>query len=228
MIQAYMNWSGGKDSSLALYRVMRDKQYQVGCLLTSVNAAHDRISMHGVRRGLLQQQAEAIGLPLTTIELPEHPSMEAYEAALLVKVQELRQQYTHALFGDIFLEDLRKYREEQLHRAGITAAFPLWQEDSTVLMQEFLQTGFKAVVVCVNEQHLPAAFCGRIIDESFVRDLPAGVDVCGENGEYHSFVFDGPVFRHPVAYTKGEVVYKTYPGPGSSDYGFYFCDLLPA
>lgn len=229
MIKAYMNWSGGKDSSLALHRVLRDKQYQVGCLLTSVNTTHDRISMHGVRRSLLQQQAEVIGLPLTTIELPEHPSMEAYEATLLAKVQALQQQqYTHALFGDIFLEDLRKYREEQLHRAGITAAFPLWQEDSTVLMQEFLQTGFKAVVVCVNEQHLPAAFCGRIIDESFVRDLPAGVDVCGENGEYHSFVFDGPVFRHPVAYSKGEVVYKIYPGPGSSDYGFYFCDLLPA
>lgn len=229
MMKAYMSWSGGKDSSLALHRVLRDKQYEVGCLLTSVNATHNRISMHGVRRSLLQQQAEVIGLPLATIELPEHPSMEAYEATLLAKVQALQQQqYTHGLFGDIFLEDLRKYREEQLLRAGITAAFPLWQEDSTVLMREFLQTGFKAVVVCVNEQHLPASFCGRIIDESFVRDLPAGVDVCGENGEYHSFVFDGPVFRHPVAYNKGEVVYKTYPGPGSSDYGFYFCDLLPA
>lgn len=229
MSKAYMNWSGGKDSSLALHRVLQQQQYQAGCLLTSVNATHNRISMHGVRRSLLQQQAQAIGLPLTTIELPEHPSMEAYESTLLAKVQELqRQQYTHALFGDIFLEDLRSYREQQLHNAGITAVFPIWKEDTAMLMQEFLQTGFKAVVVCVNEQHLPAEFCGRIIDEDFVRDLPAGVDICGENGEYHSFVFDGPLFRHPVAYTKGEVVYKTYPGPGSSDYGFYFCDLLPA
>lgn len=237
MIKAYMNWSGGKDSSLCLHRVLRDKQYEPGCLLTSVNAAHDRISMHGVRRCLLQAQAGAIGLPLATIELPEQPSMDVYETTLLQKVQGLRaEQYTHALFGDIFLEDLRKYREAQLQRVDISAVFPLWQVNTNELMQEFLQAGFKAVIVCVNEQYLPAHFCGRLIDESLVRDLPEGVDVCGENGEYHSFVFDGPIFKHPVAYTKGEVVHKTYPAPAAAqqedsdapaDYGFYFCDLLP-
>lgn len=237
MIRAYMNWSGGKDSSLCLHRVLNDGEYEVGCLLTSVNAVHDRISMHGVRRSLLEAQAAAIGLPLTTIELPEQPSMEAYESTLLQKVEALRNDnYTHALFGDIFLEDLKLYREAQLQRVGLTGVFPLWKTDTKQLMQEFLQAGFKAIIVCVNEQYLPQSFCGRLIDESFVRDLPEGVDVCGENGEYHSFVFDGPVFKQPVAYTKGEMVYKTYQAPATQQedneapavYGFYFCDLLPS
>lgn len=236
--QAYMNWSGGKDSSLCLHYILQDKNYSVDCLLTSVNAAHDRISMHGVRRSLLELQAEAIGLPLHTIELPEQPGMQEYEQAMMEKVNWLKDQhYTHAVFGDIFLEDLKIYREQKLQQAAIQCVFPLWKIPTKQLMDEFLQLGFKAVIVCVNEKYLDKSFCGRLIDESFVSDLPANVDVCGENGEFHSYVFDGPVFRHPVPYKKGEIVNKRYAAPQTSDscnpmdqpsaYGFYFCDLLP-
>ena len=209
-----MNWSGGKDSSLSLYYT------RVDCLLTSVNAAHDRVSMHGVRRSLLEAQARSIGLPLHTIELPEEPGMEEYERVMADKVSWLISEgYTHAVFGDIFLEDLRRYREEKLH--ALQCVFPLWKQDTGKLMRQFLSLGFKAIIVCVNEKHLDKSFCGRIIDESFVNDLPTGVDVCGENGEYHSFVFDGPVFKYPIAFEKGEIVRRTY-----QEHGFYFCDLL--
>jgi uncharacterized protein (TIGR00290 family) len=238
MINAYMNWSGGKDSSLALHRLLQDKQYDIRYLLTSVNSTHDRISMHGVRRSLLQAQAKAIGIPLQTIELLELPSMEAYENNMLQKVGALKDEgLTHAIFGDIFLEDLRKYREEKLQDAGIQCVFPLWKIDTKELMDEFLDAGFKAIIVCVNEQYLDKSFCGRIIDRSFVRDLPHNVDVCGENGEYHSFVFDGPIFKQPVAFSKGELVSRSYNAPATdtgnnamdkpSEYNFYFFDLIP-
>lgn len=229
-LKTYLNWSGGKDSALSLYRVLRDSRYTVEGLLTNVNAAHDRVSMHGVRRSLLQRQAASIGLPLQTIELPERPGMEAYEQAMLAKVMSLQEEgYRAAVFGDIFLEDLRQYRERQLSALGMDTVFPVWGESSASLMKEFLALGFKAVVVCVNEQYLDSSFCGRLLDDSFVNDLPAGVDICGENGEYHSFVFDGPVFRQPVGWWKGDTVRRTYPAPAGSDaasYGFYFCDLL--
>lgn len=239
MMNAYMNWSGGKDSSLALNRLLRDNNYHIPYLLTSVNSAHERISMHGVRRTLLQAQASAIGIPLQTIELPEQPSMDVYEQTMLQKVQALKADgLTHAIFGDIFLEDLKIYREQKLASMGIDCLFPLWKEDTKELMQEFLSFGFKAIIVCVNEQYLDKSFCGRLIDENFIRDLPANVDVCGENGEYHSFVFDGPFFKSPVPYTKGEIVARTYKAPANADsansmdqpssYNFYFCDLLPA
>lgn len=236
---AYMNWSGGKDSSLCLHYIMQQKQFEVDCLLTSVNAAHDRVSMHGVRRSLLELQAESIGLPLETIELPEQPGMQEYEQAMLEKVNGLKNRgIDHAIFGDIFLEDLKRYREEKLQSAGIQCEFPLWKIPTSQLMNEFLEWGFKAIIVCINEKMLDKSFCGRIIDTSFVRDLPPAVDVCGENGEYHSFVFDGPIFKKPIPYQKGEVVYRRYAAPQTasdtcnpmdqaSAYGFYFCDLLP-
>lgn len=238
MINTYMNWSGGKDSSLALNRLLQNKDYNVSHLLTSVNSAHDRISMHGVRRSLLETQADAIGIPLQTIELPEQPSMEAYEAAMMNTIAALKTAgLTHAAFGDIFLEDLKVYREQKLASAGIECVFPIWKIDTAELMKEFLSLGFKAIIVCVNEQYLDKSFCGRLIDESFVRDLPPNVDVCGENGEYHSFVFDGPIFKYPIAYSKGEIVTRGYHAPANTDsnnkmdqpsaYNFYFCDLLP-
>jgi len=146
--------------------------------------------------------------------------------AMQEKVSSLKKKgFTHALFGDIFLEDLRRYREEKLESMGVTCIFPLWKIPSSVLMQEFLDLGFKAITVCVNTQWLDKSFCGRIIDETFLRDLPADVDPCGENGEYHSFVFEGPIFRHPVPFEKGEIVYKEYKGP-EGPAGFYFCDLI--
>ena len=233
-----MNWSGGKDSSLCLHRIQQDPRYSVDCLLTSVNAAHNRISMHGVRRELLVAQARSIGLPLHTIELPEQPGMQEYEQAMQQQVAALKQEgYASAVFGDIFLEDLKVYREEKLATMEMACVFPLWKISTSRLMQEFLDLGFKAIIVCVNEKYLDRSFCGRLIDADFVRDLPPGVDVCGENGEYHSFVFDGPVFRHAIPFIKGEIVYKRYEAPQTagngdsamdqpSNYGFYFCDLL--
>lgn len=238
MTKAYMNWSGGKDSSLCLHKILQDDKYSVDSLLTSVNAAHNRISMHGVRRELLNEQATAIGLPLHTIELPEQPGMEEYEQAMMQQVLTLKAEgYSSAVFGDIFLEDLKLYREQKLATVGIPCVFPLWKIPTQTLMREFLDLGFKAIIVCVNEKFLDKSFCGRLIDDSFVRDLPPGVDVCGENGEYHSFVFDGPIFKYPIPYTKGEIVYRRYEAPQTannsnnpmdqpSNYGFYFCDLL--
>jgi len=238
MMNAYMNWSGGKDSALCLYKVLKEHQYKVHTLLTSVNATYNRISMHGVRRELLHAQANALNIPLTTIELPEQPSMEIYEQEMTRKVNDLKsKQLTHSLFGDIFLEDLKTYREQQLKKAGIEAVFPLWKISTKQLMQEFLSAGFKAIIVCVNEQYLDKSFCGRIIDESFINDLPENVDICGENGEYHSFVFDGPIFAKPIPVVTGEIVYRQYNAPNTTNtnndicqpvqYGFYFCDLLP-
>jgi uncharacterized protein (TIGR00290 family) len=232
---AFFNWSGGKDSALALYKVLQVDQYNLKYLLTNVNAAHDRVSMHGVRRNLLEMQAASIGIPLQTIELPEQPTMQQYEEQLLHQIKKLKSAgCSKAIFGDIFLEDLKCYREQKLKEVEIECIFPLWKIDTKQLMHEFIVLGFKAIIVCVNEMYLDKSFCGRLIDESFVNDLPENVDACGENGEFHSFVFDGPIFKQPINFIKGDVVYKTYDAPkindnnSQSNYGFWFCDLLPA
>ena len=220
-----MNWSGGKDSALALNRILEDPTYRVQGLLTSMNADTDRISMHDVRRQLLEAQAASIGIPLRTLELQQQPAMDAYEQAMWEKVTLLKAEgCTHAIFGDIFLEDLRRYREEKLESMDLTCIFPLWKVPSAVLMQEFLEKGFKAIVVCVNTRWLDKSFCGRIIDETFLQDLPADVDPCGENGEYHSFVFEGPIFSYPIPYEKGAINFKELKGP-EGPAKFYFCDL---
>jgi len=228
MIPAYFNWSGGKDSALALWKIQQQGHYDIRYLLTSVNAAFDRVSMHGVRRSLLEEQARLTGIPLTTLELPEQPDMEAYEKTMKDKVNWLKAQgCEQAIFGDIFLEDLKVYREQQLAREGITCVFPLWQQDSRQLVKEFIGAGFKSIVVCVNDKYLDRSFCGRVIDEQFIRDLPAGVDPCGENGEFHSFCVDGPVFSRPLAVKTGEYVYRQYDQPnGEGKYGFWYVDLL--
>lgn len=238
-MKAFMNWSGGKDSALCLHKILQNKHYSVDCLLTNVNAAHNRISMHGVRRELLIRQAASIGIELNTVELPESPGMNEYERLMTEKLSSLKNNnYTTAIFGDIFLEDLRNYREQQFKTVGIDCVFPLWKTGTSELMKEFLSLGFKAVIVCVNEQYLDKSFCGRLIDESFIRDLPANVDICGENGEYHSFVFDGPIFSSPISFKIGEIIRRTYPAPSNNDrdcykqttpaeYGFYYCDLVP-
>ncbi len=193
--KAFFNWSGGKDSALALHKTMLSDKYNIQCLLTNINCVHDRVSMHGVRRNLMAAQTASIGLPLVTVDLPEEPSMQEYEMMMLEKVNALKTSgCTKAIFGDIFLENLKNYREQKLKEAGIDCIFPLWKIDTTELIKEFIDAGFKAIIVCVNEQYLDKSFCGRIIDASFINDLPLTVDVCGENGEFHSFVFDGPVF----------------------------------
>ena len=239
-MKSFFNWSGGKDSALALYYAQQNKQYSIERLLTNINGVHRRISMHGVREELLELQAVSIGLPLQKIILPEEPSMQEYENTMKNVVEELqREKFTHAFFGDIFLEDLKIYREAQLSKAGIECVFPLWKINTIGLIKEFLELGFKTIVVCINEKFLDKSFCGRIIDENFLKDLPENVDACGENGEFHTFVFDGPLFQHPVNFTKGGIVYRKYKAPkqqnddcfqptSDNDYGFYFCDLLQA
>jgi uncharacterized protein (TIGR00290 family) len=222
---AIFNWSGGKDSALALYKVQQAAQYEVLTLLTSVSEPYQRISMHGVRESLLDQQVASIGLPCHKLFMPETPTMEAYEQQMTTTLRQLKDQgATVSIFGDIFLEDLRRYREEQLARLALQAAFPLWGVPTTELIREFLDLGFKTITTCVNEKYLDQSFVGRVIDEDFLRDLPANVDPCGENGEFHTFVFDGPIFQQPIGFEKGEVVYRKYtPAPKTDDAG-YDCD----
>lgn len=227
-IKTYFNWSTGKDSALALYHLLRDERYSVERLLTSVNAAHDRISMHGLRRSLYEKQTAALKIPATTLELPETPSMTEYDSAMARIVADLKNDgFTCAAFGDIFLEDLRKYREDKLQASGLEAVFPIWKRDTRELIAEFISLGFKAVVVCVSLEKLDASFAGRDLNEQFVRDLPEGVDPCGENGEFHTFCYAGPIFSAPVGFAKGETVIREYPSPeGHRKYSFAFTDLI--
>ncbi|MDH5380268.1 MAG: diphthine--ammonia ligase [Cyclobacteriaceae bacterium] len=238
--RAVFNWSGGKDSSLALFHVLNEKEFEIATLMTTVNAKYNRISMHGVRKELLYAQGEAIGIPIKEILLPESPSMSEYDNTMKEVLSELKNdRVTHSIFGDIFLEDLRKYREDRLKEVGLKAHFPLWKKDTTQLIHEFIDLGFKTVVVCVKSDVLSEDFTGRVIDNDFLKDLPKGVDPCGENGEFHTFVFDGPIFKHPIAYSLGEKVFKEYEAPKDKNdtcfsstptrklSGFHFCDLLP-
>ena len=227
-IKTYFNWSTGKDSALALYYLLRDQNYSVEHLLTSVNAHHDRVSMHGLRRRLLELQISALETPHSTIELPEQPGMEEYETSMTKTVQQLKiQGFECAAFGDIFLEDLKLYREKQLAAFSIQTVFPLWKKDTTKLLHEFLSLGFKAIVVCANAEVLDKSFSGRIIDEDFINDLPTGVDPCGENGEFHSFCFDGPIFKNPIPFTVGATIQREYKSPNNqTNTRFWFCDLL--
>jgi len=238
MKKAYFNWSGGKDSALALWEMQKEKDFQIEYLITTMNNFHNRVSMHGVRRELLEAQAASLNILLTTVELPEEPSMQQYESAMIEKINWLKARgITYSIFGDIFLEDLKKYREERLEAAGIGCIFPIWKRNTTELMKTFIDRGFKAVIVCVSEKFLDKSFCGRYVDQEFCNDLPTSVDVCGENGEFHTFVFDGPIFRYPVNFKVGTTVYKEYKAPRNlhntheppeKNYGFYFCDLLKA
>lgn len=231
--KAIFNWSSGKDSALALYKILKDDQFEITSLLTSINQEFQRISMHGVPVSLLEKQAESLGFPLIKMEIPKEPSMEDYQKIMSETMTKIKSQgVTHSIFGDIFLEDLRTYREEQLQSIGMKAVFPLWKQNTSDLIQEFLDLGFKTIVTCVNETYLDKSFAGRIIDEDFIKDLHENVDPCGENGEFHTFTFDGPVFKNPIAFEIGETVKKTYPKPKSDEtseegeYVFWFCDLI--
>jgi uncharacterized protein (TIGR00290 family) len=211
-------WSGGKDSAMALHALLQQNEFRVVALLTTVTEGYERISMHGVRRKLLQEQAKSIGLPLHEVLIPPtcvNPTYEArMEAALRIY---LERGVRKVAFGDIFLEDLRAYREEKLARIGMTAIFPIWKKDTRELIRSFHAEGFRSVAVCVDPKVLDRSFAGRELDESFFRDLPASADYCGENGEFHTFAFDGPIFSEPVDFQIGEVVERD---------GFVFCDLL--
>lgn len=225
--KTYFNWSTGKDSALALHYLLQDENYTVDYLLTSVNAHYQRVSMHGLSVELLQQQFDAIGIPNGTIQLPEQPTNVEYEKLMGEKVKQLKTEgFQYSAFGDILLEDLKKYREQQLNPFGIKTVFPLWKRNTTELIEKFIALGFKTIVVCVNAALLDASFAGRIIDKEFLDDLPEGVDPCGENGEFHTFCYDAPYFKNPINFEIGETVYREY-NHGESKNGFWFCDLLP-
>jgi uncharacterized protein (TIGR00290 family) len=238
---ALFNWSSGKDSALALYKIQQEKEFEINCLLTSVNQQFQRISMHGVRVELLEQQAKSIGLPLEIMQIPEMPTMEVYEEVMTKTLAKLKDQgVKYSIFGDIFLEDLRKYREDKLVNIGFEGVFPLWKIPTKDIIQEFISLGFKTIVVCVNERFLDKSFVGRVIDQDFINDLPDNVDVCGENGEFHTFTFDGPIFSEPIQFEIGEIVHRKYEKPKTEssdtacdtntsdafDYGFWYCDLI--
>lgn len=228
--KAIFNWSGGKDSSMALYEVLQKQEYEIACLMASVNAHFNRVSMHGVRVELVEQQAASVDIPLRLLKLPEMPSMEDYNREMTAIMQDFKDQgIDYSIFGDIFLEDLKVYRDGQLAKVGMQGVYPIWKRNTTQLVNEFIDLGFKAVLVCVNEKYLDKSFAGRLIDKDFLKDLPPNVDPCGENGEYHSFVFDGPVFKTPIAFEKGEVVYRKYEQERSNNFdtGFFYLDLLP-
>lgn len=234
-LKTYFNWSSGKDASMALHRLLLDGEHKVDLLLSSVNAEFDRVSMHGLRRTLLEEQARSIGIPLRTIELPEQPSMDIYAELMESAVNTLgKEGFTHSAFGDIFLEDLRTYRESQLAPRNMQCVFPIWKQDTKTLIQDFIKSGFKAILICVSAELLDETFVGREIDDAFLKDLPANVDPCGENGEFHTFCYDGPIFSSPVKFKVGEKVFREYAAPKQSvdevcsgNTGFWFCDLEP-
>ncbi len=226
-LKTYLNWSSGKDSALALYDLQHSGEYEVQLLLTTVNAHYGRVSMHGLRKEVLLAQAAATGLPLQIVELPVEVTNEVYENHLGKTVEKLSEQgFKCAAFGDILLADLRAYREQQLADKGLKAVFPLWDCDTKLLAQRFLETGFKAIVVTVDAAKLDRSFVGRTFDEAFLADLPAGIDPCGENGEFHTFCYDGPIFRHPVLFEAGEIVYREYSLGEGVVSGFWYCDLI--
>lgn len=215
----WLSWSSGKDSAWALHRLRQSPEHAVTGLFTTVNTAFDRVAMHAVRVDLLRRQADAVGLPLHLIEIPYPCSNADYEAVMGAFVEQARAAgVTHMAFGDLYLEDIRRYREDKLAGSGIAPVFPLWGEPTGGLVDTMLDAGLRAVLTCVDPRALPAAFAGRELTSALVAELPEGVDPCGENGEFHSFVFDGPMFRHPLAIRPGEVVERD---------GFVFADVLP-
>jgi uncharacterized protein (TIGR00290 family) len=215
-----LSWSGGKDSALAFRELSRDPHYEARSLLTTVTEGYDRISMHGVRISLLDQQAKALGLPLVKVAIPQAANNEQYESRMReVLARERANGVTTVAFGDIFLEDIRRYREEKLSQVGMKAIFPIWKRDTQELALEFISAGFRAILTCVDSKQLDSSFVGRTFDRSFLEDLPSKVDPCGENGEFHTFVCAGPIFSQSIAVRKGEIVLR--------EDRFYYCDLLP-
>jgi uncharacterized protein (TIGR00290 family) len=213
-------WSGGKDSAMALYEIRKSPGYEISALLTTVTEDYDRISMHGVRRILLEQQAEALGIPLEKVYITKNASDDEYETKMRDKLMDYKSRgVLSVVFGDIFLEDLRKYREKNLSKIEMKGVFPIWKRDTAELANTFIDLGFKAVITCVDSKVLDRDFVGRDFDKQFLSELPSTIDPCGENGEFHSFVYYGPIFRQTICYKKGDTVLR--------DNRYYFCDLIP-
>jgi uncharacterized protein (TIGR00290 family) len=212
-----LSWSGGKDSALTLW-LLRSQAREPEALITTVTDAYERISMHGVRRELLRMQSEALGIPLVEVRIPPACINEVYESRMAQALHSpLLSGVDAVAFGDLFLADIRAYRESRLSAAGKRALFPLWKRDTATLAREFIAAGFRAILVCVDPRKLDRSFAGREFDEQLLEDLPASVDPCGENGEFHTFVYAGPIFTEPIACETGEVVERE---------GFVFCDVL--
>jgi uncharacterized protein (TIGR00290 family) len=228
-------WSGGKDSAYALYRLLQNNVYTVRYLLSTFNGCHRRLSMHGVREEMIEAQAERLGIPLLKVFV-YGTSNEEYEQRMGEMLLRIRQEGISVVaFGDIFLEDLRAYREDKMRAVGMDCIFPIWKIDTRQLTDHFISEGFKTITCCVSDTHLNEHWCGREIDREFIRELPAAVDPCGENGEFHSFCFAGPLFSEPLPVLIGEKLYKplelkTADDSGSAGWpqtgGFWFCDLF--
>lgn len=239
MKKAYFNWSSGKDSALALYKILQKKEYSVEKLITTINQDVNRVSMHGLDEKLLEKQVEALQIPLEKIYFPANLSMETYTQKMKNITSRLKSEgFEYSIFGDILLEDLRQYRDEKLSEARIKGVYPLWKRNTKEVLKEFLDLGFKAITVCVDANILGKEFVGRVIDEQFISELPKNVDVCGENGEFHTFCFEGAIFERPINFEIGEKVLKThtykeenscistnYDTSKSYDSGFWYCDL---
>lgn len=216
-----LSWSGGKDGSLALNELRKKNDVRVAGLLTTVARDYDRISMHGVRRSLLQQQALSTGIPLNEVAIPKNATNEIYEDAMTTSLKRLKEELSisSVAFGDLFLTDVRTYRENLLFKIGLECDFPLWGRDTKELAKYFVREGFRAILCTVNPKMLDPTFCGREFDSTFLSEIPSSVDPCGENGEFHTFVYGGPIFKQEVGISKGEIVLRD---------GFYFCDLVPS
>ncbi|MDG6917051.1 MAG: adenine nucleotide alpha hydrolase [Nitrososphaerota archaeon] len=216
---AILSWSGGKDSSLALQEVLESPNLKVVSLLTTLTRDFNRVSMHGVRRALLRIQARNLRLPLDEVWIRKEAPNDEYSSAMREAMLRHRARGVRCVvFGDIFLEDIRRFREVELSKLAMEGVFPLWMKDTTRLATQFVKDGFKAVVCTVDPRALKKSYCGREFDESFISNLPPSVDPCGEHGEFHTFVYDGPVFEKEVPIRKGEIVLRD---------GFYFADILP-
>ena len=215
-----VSWSGGKDSCLTLAEIQRDERFSVEALLTTVTEDYDRISMHGVRRALLEQQAAALGIPLEVVLIPRAATNDAYQSRMEAAFERYRKAgVTTMAFGDLFLADIRRYREQWLAQAGMTPVFPIWLRDTRELAGQFIDQGYEAILSCVDTRVLDCSFAGRSFDAGLLADLPAGIDPCGERGEFHTFVSGGPIFQWKVPVVRGEVVRRE---------SWCFCDLLPA
>ena len=214
-----LSWSSGKDSAWSLYQLQNDPEVEVVGLMTTVNAAANRVAMHAVRTELLESQARAADLPLFSIPLPWPCSNADYEEIMTKVVVEIREKYqaTHVAFGDLFLEDIRAYREKQMQDSGLELMFPLWQNDTKLLADEMIAAGLKAVLTCIDPKQLDLNFAGKKFDQDLVNSLPEHVDPCGENGEFHSFVYAGPMFKADIQISIGETVERD---------GFVYTDVL--
>jgi uncharacterized protein (TIGR00290 family) len=238
MKKCIFNWSGGKDSALALYHCLQNPDLEIKYLVTTINDAVDRISMHGVRTELLIKQAESIGIPLYQIRLPEMPGMQEYDEVMHRHLTHFKNEgITHAIFGDIFLEDLKAYRDARMSEVGLLGIYPLWKRDTSELISEFLTLGFGTVIACTQERL--ERIVGKEISRELIDALPDDVDVCGENGEFHTFTFKGPIFKNTISYKTGVKIFKEYKAPQNADdscvspsdpkrSGFWYCDLILA